>query len=303
MSLDNNNEDGKGLIAIISDIHANKKALDIVLDDISHRKIKRIVCLGDIIGYGKDPIYVVDQARMEIFEEVLKGNHDEGSEMVSQANMSAKGIANLIHVNNAAAETIVEHTKTLQELNNNGEPSEEGEARIDYLRDLPEDPVQIRDDVLCVHAPIGKDGMRKYAMTWEFAEEYGIKNITDICMKPEKLFADKTYFPEGKRILFVGHTHMHYAYIDDGEDIYEFKFERETTSSDGQKSEVERFIPLRDDERIIVNVGAVNDSRMKDKSFINIAKEKKFEADTPIYYSILHPDKIEFVEIYYNPNI
>ncbi|MDY7010924.1 MAG: metallophosphoesterase family protein, partial [Planctomycetota bacterium] len=39
-------------IAVISDVHSNLEALTAVLDDISTRQIKEIICLGDVVGYG-----------------------------------------------------------------------------------------------------------------------------------------------------------------------------------------------------------------------------------------------------------
>ena len=42
-------------IAIISDIHSNLEALTAVLDDIAARGITRILCLGDVVGYGAQP--------------------------------------------------------------------------------------------------------------------------------------------------------------------------------------------------------------------------------------------------------
>ncbi len=39
-------------IAITSDIHVNKTALEVVLKDIRLRKIERIFCFGDLIGKG-----------------------------------------------------------------------------------------------------------------------------------------------------------------------------------------------------------------------------------------------------------
>ena len=41
--------------ALISDIHSNLEALTTVLADIARQKIDRIVCLGDIVGYGPNP--------------------------------------------------------------------------------------------------------------------------------------------------------------------------------------------------------------------------------------------------------
>lgn len=39
-------------IAIISDIHGNLEALNVVLSDIKKRGINTIYCLGDIVGKG-----------------------------------------------------------------------------------------------------------------------------------------------------------------------------------------------------------------------------------------------------------
>ena len=46
--------------AIISDIHSNLSALEAVLADIDQRKVQRIICLGDLIGYGPDPVACAD---------------------------------------------------------------------------------------------------------------------------------------------------------------------------------------------------------------------------------------------------
>ena len=63
--------------AVISDIHANAEALRTVLADIEARGITRIVCLGDIIGYGPDPLECADIVA-ERCEWALMGNHDFG---------------------------------------------------------------------------------------------------------------------------------------------------------------------------------------------------------------------------------
>lgn len=61
--------------AIISDIHANLDALQVVLADIDRRNVERIVCLGDIVGYGPNPLECLDLVR-ERCEFALMGNHD-----------------------------------------------------------------------------------------------------------------------------------------------------------------------------------------------------------------------------------
>ncbi len=63
--------------AVISDMHGNAEALRTVLADIEARGIKRIVCLGDIIGYGPEPLECVDLVS-ERCEWSLMGNHDFG---------------------------------------------------------------------------------------------------------------------------------------------------------------------------------------------------------------------------------
>ena len=66
---------GTGPLAIISDIHANLEALTAVLADIDARGIKRIICLGDVVGYGPNPLECMDLV-MQRCEFSLMGNHD-----------------------------------------------------------------------------------------------------------------------------------------------------------------------------------------------------------------------------------
>ena len=63
------------MIAVISDIHANLEALTAVLEEIDRRKVGRILCLGDVIGYGPNPVECLDLV-MRRCEYVLMGNHD-----------------------------------------------------------------------------------------------------------------------------------------------------------------------------------------------------------------------------------
>lgn len=63
-------------IAVISDIHGNIPALDAVLDDIGMRSIKRIICLGDIVGKGPHSDIAVDMVRNHC-ETVIMGNWED----------------------------------------------------------------------------------------------------------------------------------------------------------------------------------------------------------------------------------
>jgi predicted phosphodiesterase len=64
--------------ALISDIHGNLEALEVVLDDIKAQGISEIFCLGDIIGYGPNPRECIDRV-MEHAKVTLLGNHDQGA--------------------------------------------------------------------------------------------------------------------------------------------------------------------------------------------------------------------------------
>jgi protein phosphatase len=62
-------------IAVISDIHGNMPAFEAVLKDIHDRDIKRIFCLGDIVGKGPHPEKALDICR-EKCEGTTLGNWD-----------------------------------------------------------------------------------------------------------------------------------------------------------------------------------------------------------------------------------
>lgn len=63
-------------IAIISDIHANKTALEATLADIKHRGCDQIFCLGDTIAKGKFPNECVDLVKKHCVVSV-RGNCDD----------------------------------------------------------------------------------------------------------------------------------------------------------------------------------------------------------------------------------
>ncbi|MEQ8168250.1 MAG: metallophosphoesterase family protein [Candidatus Eremiobacterota bacterium] len=61
--------------AVISDIHSNIDALEKVFKKIEGDNIDRILCLGDIVGYGANPNECVELVRENSFNIIL-GNHD-----------------------------------------------------------------------------------------------------------------------------------------------------------------------------------------------------------------------------------
>ena len=65
-------------IAFFSDVHANREALTACLDHAGRNRIDRYVFLGDLIGYGADPVFAVETAmdRVEHGAVAVLGNHD-----------------------------------------------------------------------------------------------------------------------------------------------------------------------------------------------------------------------------------
>ena len=62
-------------VAVISDIHANLAALEAVLAHAKAVGYDQMVCLGDVVGYGPDPVECIDLVREHCAWSLL-GNHD-----------------------------------------------------------------------------------------------------------------------------------------------------------------------------------------------------------------------------------
>ncbi len=60
---------------IVSDLHANREALDAVLGDAAGR-YDQAVCCGDLVGYGADPNSTADWVRANC-SLTVRGNHDK----------------------------------------------------------------------------------------------------------------------------------------------------------------------------------------------------------------------------------
>lgn len=61
--------------AIVSDLHANSAAWQTVLTDIADLKADKIICLGDVTGYGPHPVAVLESV-YRVVNVTLLGNHD-----------------------------------------------------------------------------------------------------------------------------------------------------------------------------------------------------------------------------------
>ncbi len=168
--------------ALISDIHGNLEALNVVLEDIDRQRVDRIICLGDILGYGPDPVACVDLVA-ERCEWSLLGNHDYGA-LYEPTNF------------NAAAEHAAYWTRSQLDL----EADEaKAAARWEVLGRL-----RVRttlDDFLCVHG-----SPRRPINEYIFPE--------DAINSPRKMELIFDHVPDK---CLVGHTHVPGVFTDEPE--------------------------------------------------------------------------------------
>jgi diadenosine tetraphosphatase ApaH/serine/threonine PP2A family protein phosphatase len=173
------------MFAIISDIHANAEALEAVLADIRQRGIDRILCLGDVVGYGPDTLACLDLVR-ENCEITLCGNHDQAI-MLEPTNF------------NLGAERASYWTRKRLE----DEPDVDlRNARWRFLGRLPIKHVE--GNMLFVHA-----SPRRPVNEYIFPD--------DVFTNPTKI---ANIFERVEGVCFVGHTHVPGVFTPDP-DFYE----------------------------------------------------------------------------------
>ncbi|PCJ62844.1 MAG: phosphoesterase [Planctomycetota bacterium] len=63
------------MFAVVSDIHSNIEAFSVVLEDIKSKEIDTIYCLGDIVGYGPNPLECTRLVQQNCKFSIV-GNHD-----------------------------------------------------------------------------------------------------------------------------------------------------------------------------------------------------------------------------------
>jgi predicted phosphodiesterase len=133
-------------LAIISDIHSNKEALDAVLEAIAAMAVDAIWCLGDIVGYGPDP----DACTLEVLArsaQVVRGNHDK----------AVVGLIELDWFNGIAREAALWSRKNASE------------ETLAALRGLPKGPVELEERVVICHGtPVDED---EYMLSYSAVEE------------------------------------------------------------------------------------------------------------------------------------
>ena len=109
------------LLALFSDIHANRPAFAACLEAARARGAERLICLGDIVGYGADPEWAVETVMDMVANggAAVRGNHDNAVVVASESM-------------NAEAQAAIEWTR--------------GRLTTEQRRFLAELPMSIDDD-------------------------------------------------------------------------------------------------------------------------------------------------------------
>ncbi len=61
---------------IIADIHANYTAMKVALEHLQMAGVDKILCLGDLVGYGAEPFECIEAVKNKVNIFTIQGNHD-----------------------------------------------------------------------------------------------------------------------------------------------------------------------------------------------------------------------------------
>ena len=171
------------MIACLSDIHSNTEALEAVLSEVESLGVDRILCLGDIIGYGPEPratlLRVIDVCEMS-----LLGNHEQGC-MFYASDFNPK------------ARQAIDWTR--DQLNRRDCPREENMRLWNFLDGMQQ---TFREgDMLLAHGS-PRDPVKEYLVPKDAEDTAKMKGCFD-------LFEDAS-------LCFVGHSHVPGVYPESG---------------------------------------------------------------------------------------
>jgi diadenosine tetraphosphatase ApaH/serine/threonine PP2A family protein phosphatase len=171
--------------AIISDVHGNLAALEAVLRDMDGKDVEEVVCLGDIVGYGPQPVECFEKLKY-LLDGVhcVLGNHEEAVSAGSAESFTSR------------ARKAIEWTKA-QMLGPEGSPIPEAQDRLSLLLDVP--TIIDRDGTIYVHG-----SPRNH--TREYITPRDVRNKTKM----------DAIFELFQTLCFVGHTHIAGVFTPDG---------------------------------------------------------------------------------------
>lgn len=227
-------------IAVISDVHAGKEALDVFLSDVyNNRQITEIINLGDVIDYGADPTYCLETCiKMEKDGTMknIKGNHD--------AVVLGEFSDIFVKFNPFAQMSVIWTSQQLKE---------------EHIQAIRKWPIQIIDkDIAYVHGrPISNESfspfekmnaLSHYSTYWfnKGTQEYekGFVQTTFSIMKNSNL-----------RVCFVGHYHRQEAYC--------LKDNAPVEDCQEISASPEKDLEIKPDYLYIINPGSLGQPRIR----------------------------------------
>ena len=155
--------------ALLSDLHAYPPALERVLVDAELQGVDVRICLGDVVGYGPDPVGAVQLCR-ESCEIVLAGNHDA----------AVAGQISTMFFIPRAQDAVARHRSLLTE------------EAIDWLAGLP---MSVWDSkFVAAHGELHRQGEQAEAgFGYVLSENDAMRTLSAL--------------PDEIPLVFVGHTH------------------------------------------------------------------------------------------------
>jgi diadenosine tetraphosphatase ApaH/serine/threonine PP2A family protein phosphatase len=172
---------------IISDTHANWKALEAVLENAAGQ-YEQIVCCGDLVGYNPEPVRVLEWTR-QYCAAVVRGNHDK----------VVCGIESLEWFNEAAADAARWTTGQL------------AREQIEYLRGLPKGPQKLEHFHIWHGSPRDEDqyvtSVQEASPAFENLELplgfFGHTHLQGVFFDKQRRYGSKAAVPKRETEIFV----------------------------------------------------------------------------------------------------
>jgi len=171
------------MIAFLSDIHSNVEALTACLQEVERLGCKRILCLGDVIGYGPQPRDTL-RTIMQRCEFSLLGNHEHGA-MFYASDF------------NPRARAAIDWTR--DQLSRRDCPRDENMRFWNYLDQMKKEHREA--SILLVHGS-PRDPVREYLVPRDALDK----------QKMDECFAKMG----DQKLCFVGHSHVPGVFLRSG---------------------------------------------------------------------------------------
>ena len=169
-------------VLIVSDIHANRVALQAVL--AAEPDCENVLCLGDLVDYGPQPIECIAWAAATFQEGgwFLQGNHDWSVAHDADARCS-KPYEHLAEVTRAFTRSLL------------------GERALTFLRDMPNKVEFSLDGKRCVACHgTPRDPLFRY---FNFDHPHEVRLEVESVGEPDYLFVGHTHLPSNFRSSFT----------------------------------------------------------------------------------------------------